>query len=743
MVTLLAGTNDLNNNTDVAGAPGRLDTMIKRLLTSAPDATVLVAGIPPTSNGGLDAKRRAFNASVQSLVSARAGSGQHIQYVDMDNLDARTDKADPLHPNASGYTVMGDDFAQAVQDALDKGWVAKPVPVKDNGGSGSGSGGLPVGVPNFQQGVQVTSAPQGPGSNQPGTTPLPGGAYVLMADMDGDGKADYVQVNPDNSLTVWLNREKNGKITWLPQGKIFDGVKGGRVQLADIHGNGKADYLLVAPDGDVTAYLNGGQDSSAPNGWRWEKQDTVLHPDFLRSVEKTFNLNVDHYQFADVDGDDHADFVIIDKNSSALVVSNDNRIIKGGPLEFTPRSLNKDIKEGTSVIKLADRISAPGIGVAGSMISFADVDGDGQADYVVTDPKTGAVSAYLANTKSKEIQTKNNLDSFLIFTWKGVEQIAWGVGPGAQVRLADLDGDGAADYAFVTGKPKAGQWFHNGGADPDKPGKWILDPRGYLASAGDRTVFADMNGDGKADIVRIGANSSLTAQLSTGGGLKPTVGQSAQVAPGIGVPGEQIQLADIDGDKKADYLNVDPKTGAVTAFFNQGPGGAGGNYKFSAPVKIAGGVAPGAQIRFADMRNIGRADYVVVNPTTGGLDDYENCGYDKATQHQCWFIHPKIAGGLAPGDQVRLAPAFGTGRADYLIVHPNGSVDAWVNGGPNNATGGGWLWIQQKKPIAGGVGAPGEQIQFADLNGNKFADYLIVHPDGSVEAWANAGLIPA
>jgi len=727
VITILSGTNDIGHGHS-DGAPQRLVRFVHDMRTRVPDAYVLVGDLLPDADRTTNFKHLDFNSNVARILDSEHDN--HVIQVNFDDLSPTTDMVG-LHPNDMGYKKMADDWDKPIEALINSGALAPRSPVNDLGkrDGGVGGGDLPVGVPNFQQGVRVAEAPATTIKSDPGSTPLPGGAYVIFGDLTGTGLGNYIQVGADNSLTAWTSIVKDGKIRWGGLGKIFDGVKGGLVQMADINGDGKDDYTLIAPDGGVTAYLNGGHDPSAPNGWKWTKQDTSIDKDTVGRLLATVHKEIDHVEFADLDGDGYDDHILITKDGAPYVALN-----QGKKAETSKKWLLGQ-SQGSVGLPAPDGVPP------GSKVHFADVNGDGRADYLVMNATTGATRAYLSKPTSVDAQTGKRT-----FTFKDVGPIASGVGPAAQVRWADLDGDGKADFVFVTGRPNAGKWYHNGGADSTAPSGWVFNPRGDLAaSAGEETVFADMNGDGKADIVRIASNGSLTAQFASGTGFTPTFGNSVALAPGIGVPGEQIQLADIDGDGKADYLNVDPKTGAVTAFFNQGPSGAGGGYAFSAPVKIAGGVAPGAQIRFADMRNIGRADYVVVNPTTGGLDDYENCGYDKTTQHQCWFIHPKIAGGLAPGDQVRLAPVFGTGRADYLIVHPNGSVDAYVNGGPNDAAPapGHWLWIQQKKPIAGGVGAPGEQIQFADLNGNKFADYLIVKPDGSVEDWANAGLIPA
>ncbi|KOV25732.1 hypothetical protein ADK58_15990, partial [Streptomyces sp. XY152] len=72
----------------------------------------------------------------------------------------------------------------------------------------------------------------------------------------------------------------------------------------------------------------------------------------------------------------------------------------------------------------------------------------------------------------------------------------------------------------------------------------------------------------------------------------------------------------------------------------------------------------------------------------------------------------------AAGSTIRFADLNGDGRADYLKVNADSSVQAWINGGPNpkEPVGSDWLWYPQQT-VAGGVGAAGSTIRFADLNG--------------------------
>ena len=45
--------------------------------------------------------------------------------------------------------------------------------------------------------------------------------------------------------------------------------------------------------------------------------------------------------------------------------------------------------------------------------------------------------------------------------------------------------------------------------------------------------------------------------------------------------------------------------------------------------------------------------------------------------------------------------------------------------------------------IASGVGAPGDKIRLADLNGDGRDDFLVLNDNGSVEMWIDQGGDPA
>lgn len=87
-------------------------------------------------------------------------------------------------------------------------------------------------------------------------------------------------------------------------------------------------------------------------------------------------------------------------------------------------------------------------------------------------------------------------------------------------------------------------------------------------------------------------------------------------ASGIGQSPEEIDLVDIDGDGRADYVWTRRLDGRVRVWYNQYP---------SQPTwreggEIAGGVGTsGANVKYARLQVTGRADYVAVDPLTGAL----------------------------------------------------------------------------------------------------------------------------
>ncbi len=114
-VLLHIGTNDVLQNNNVAGAPGRLSTLIDRITATAPAADVFVASIIPLSNAGQESAARTFNAAIPGIVQGKVNAGKRVHFVDMHAALSTADLIDGIHPTAGGYDKMAATWYAALR----------------------------------------------------------------------------------------------------------------------------------------------------------------------------------------------------------------------------------------------------------------------------------------------------------------------------------------------------------------------------------------------------------------------------------------------------------------------------------------------------------------------------------------------------------------------------------------------------------------------------------------------------
>jgi hypothetical protein len=81
---------------------------------------------------------------------------------------------------------------------------------------------------------------------------------IRFADINGDGKAEFITVNADERQTVSAYRNLNGLGygTYDTSQEIGSGWTSDRTWFADITGDGKAEIVAVRPDGTVWSWTN-------------------------------------------------------------------------------------------------------------------------------------------------------------------------------------------------------------------------------------------------------------------------------------------------------------------------------------------------------------------------------------------------------------------------------------------------------------------------------------------------------
>ncbi|KAG4436760.1 hypothetical protein IFR05_007757 [Cadophora sp. M221] len=474
IILLHAGTNDLNIPSQPAGAPGRLDALVGQLLAACPDATIIVARVVPSTNGGTSTLIPQFNNAITDLMSARAQNGQHVMIVDMPSAVSTGNLADGLHPNNEGYKRMALKWAIAITAIDSLGWVRDPVK-----GSGSGTSIACAHDPVWiAQGQIANGAGLGanlwltanctlnaasrlcdcdPTSALPLTQALldstkqcdlselvfPFATAVHFADLNGDGRAEYLHVNGVGAVTAFLNLggpdqgPNAAKISWLPQGVIATGVGAnrGNVQFADINGDGRAEYLWVHDDGSVDCWLNGGGPDNGPNAGKvtWFPQGRIAP-----SIGKDGR----GVRFADLNGDGRAEYLYVNTDGSVEAYLNLGSDSGANPGQVSWLSQGK---------------IATGVGQGRDNVVFADINGDGRADYLAVSRTDGSTVAYINGGGPDD---KFNAAKVV---WYPHGTIGTGVGSnGKGVQFADLNGDGRAEFIDVDFATSAANAWLNG-----------------------------------------------------------------------------------------------------------------------------------------------------------------------------------------------------------------------------------------------------------------------------------------
>ncbi|MBC3987251.1 chitinase C-terminal domain-containing protein [Streptomyces sp. AC536] len=215
------------------------------------------------------------------------------------------------------------------------------------------------------------------------------------------------------------------------------------------------------------------------------------------------------------------------------------------------------------------------------------------------------------------------------YDWEPLGKIRDAAPAGSKIAFPDLNGDGKADYAVVGTDGKVTGWRND---DPRKPAVSLGDiSPADRGDNPDKVYFADMDGDGKDDYIRILSQAdsptgvaAMRVSRNTSSGGKVSWGSATIVANNLGYEPE-MYFSDLDGDHRADLVTLN-RMSFPSAWLNKGkgmptPGGWEDVEGFATP-----GESPAAQVAFADITGDGKADTVRVEYMTGEVRAWENTG---------------------------------------------------------------------------------------------------------------------
>lgn len=323
-------------------------------------------------------------------------------------------------------------------------------------------------------------------------------ASIAIGDFNGDGKIDVAVAGESQRLIIFLGDGRGGLRAAAESAKV--GEHPGAMAAADVNGDGKTDLVVANHDTDhLTILIN---DGGARFSARTQRVPSKPHPHMIAA--------------ADVSGDGHVDLItdsFLEKR--LLVLLGDG----GGWLPGPPVTVGRKPY---------------------FTLSVADLDADGALDIVVPNQGEGTVSILRGDGKSH-------------FAHAAQSPIAAGEQP-FSAAIGDFNGDGRPDIAIanysghITDTARDGiTWIRNGGN-----GHFTAFPARVMRGEGSaRMAAGDFNGDGFADVaISNTATNTVSVAFGSREGLRAGVTLRTMPSP------HALAFADLDGDGRAELLVV-------------------------------------------------------------------------------------------------------------------------------------------------------------------------------------------
>ena len=299
-------------------------------------------------------------------------------------------------------------------------------------------------------------------------------------------------------------------------------------------------------------------------------------------------------------------------------------------------------------------------------LTIGDLNGDGKPDFIVGDA-FGDLQVYLNNGDG----TFTAGQSMSILQPNPNGSVGFGV-------IADLNGDGKADYVVTDNQSGATDVFWGNG-----DGTFQTTPL-ILPNNANSIAVADVNGDGKLDLLAVenGSPNQLVVYLNSGGGSfsAPTRYSTGGTAWNGWTA---VTTADMNGDGKLDVVVANSGGNNVSVFLGDESG------TFGAPALFPVNVNP-LDVAVGDFNGDGKPDIATVgtsDDTYGVLLNTTVFAPPLPTQTLTILGGVGNVGGVAANVEY-YNPATGLWQSAYLVgQHPWGEVadtTSWINYKPSN-----------------------------------------------------------
>jgi len=436
---------------------------------------------------------------------------------------------------------------------------------------------------------------------------------VAVGDFNKDGKPDIVVASTTGccplagGISVLLNNG-NGKFLSPVLYSNPSGVDNGLVAVADLNADSKLDVVESSEGGSNVAIFLGNGNGTFQTAKIYQvplasavavgdltgdkKPELIVSSYYAGTVWVLLNKGSGNFQLSGVYSADSSATAIVTGMSIALADFNGDQkldFVAGNPAgQFVTIGLGN----GDGTFQDSPHYNESGMWTNG--IAVADFNLDGSLDIVQAGGGTGVGLSLMLGTPNGSLKAP----TFINLSASNWAQVTF-------VRAIDVNSDGKPD--IVCGNPNGVVVLLGYGTGKFKP------PVTYKASPSSYPVvgwLADLNGDGKIDIMTSNQDGTLSVLLSKGNGV---YGSATVLPSGTGAYPSGFVLGDFNRDGKLDVVLSDFQASNLALLRGNGDG------TFQSAVVLPSPVRPGALIA-EDFNKDGALDLAIVsNDYSGSL----------------------------------------------------------------------------------------------------------------------------
>jgi hypothetical protein len=296
----------------------------------------------------------------------------------------------------------------------------------------------------------------------------------------------------------------------------------------------------------------------------------------------------------------------------------------------------------------------------------------------------------------------------------------------------DFNGDQKGDFLTRDASGNMQVWTSGGTVESSTASlsSYYTDSAGWNNAS--RIFAMDFDGDGKTDLLARGYNGGFDVDLSNGSAPLLNHGFTTTLSDVNGWNAvNRLFPADVNGDGKWDLV-ARQTDGTFQLWLSNGSilTNAG---SFTTSYTDTAGYGAGNRFYFLDVNGDSKSDFIV-RGANGSFDVWTSNGTTYSNTSGITASYSDSAG-YATGNYFLMGDLDGDHRGDMLVRHSDGTFDVWISNGTNLTMS---TSFTSYFTDTGGAGS-GNRFVMADVNGDGKTDMLFRYANGTFEEWFSNG----